>query len=119
MVPTVMLWARRRVLARSIGFLATDSARRFVSLLPGAETPPSPRACRYAPHFDMPLLADVIAALAAGLLALAAARWYARSAAMPERPTEEIARAAGEAVPEHTRLRRVVGRGLAPSRAAR
>jgi undecaprenyl-diphosphatase len=63
----------------------------------------------------MPLLADLIAAFAAGLLALVAARWYARSTAMPERPTEEVARAAGEAVREHTRLRRFVGRRLDPS----
>ena len=34
---------------------------------------------------------------------------------MPERPTEEVARAAGEAVREHTRLRRFVGRRLDPS----
>ena len=63
----------------------------------------------------MPLLADLIAAFAAGLLAYVAARWYAHSTAMPERPTEEIARAAGEAVREHTRLRRFVGRRLDPS----
>ena len=31
---------------------------------------------------------------------------------MPERPTEEVARAVGEAVREHTRLRRFVGRRL-------
>ncbi len=63
----------------------------------------------------MPLLADLIAALAAGLLALAAGRWYARSAAMPERPAAEVARAAGEAVREHARLRRLVARRLDPS----
>jgi len=63
----------------------------------------------------MPLLADLIAAFAAGLLALVAARWYALSTAMPERPTEEVARAVGEAVRERTRLRRFVGRRLDPS----
>jgi membrane-associated phospholipid phosphatase len=63
----------------------------------------------------MPLLADLIAAFAAGLLALVAARWYARSTAMPERPTEEVARAAGETVREHTRLRRFVARRFDPS----
>jgi undecaprenyl-diphosphatase len=63
----------------------------------------------------MPLLADLIAAFAAGLLALLAARSYARSTATPERPTEEVARAAGEVVREHTRLRRFVARRLDPS----
>jgi hypothetical protein len=33
----------------------------------------------------MPLLADLIAAIAAGLLALLAARWYARSSVTPGR----------------------------------
>jgi membrane-associated phospholipid phosphatase len=60
----------------------------------------------------MPLVADLIAAFIAGLLAFAAARWYARSTATPERPTEEVARAAGEAVREHPRLRGFVGRRL-------
>jgi membrane-associated phospholipid phosphatase len=60
----------------------------------------------------MPLFADLIAAFAAGLLALVAARWYGHSAVMPERPTEEAARAAGEAVREHTRMRRFVRRRL-------
>ena len=63
----------------------------------------------------MPLLADLIAAFVAGLLALVVARWYARSTAMPERPTGEVARAAGEAVREHARLRRFVRRRLDPS----
>jgi membrane-associated phospholipid phosphatase len=63
----------------------------------------------------MPLLADLIAAFAAGLLALVAGRWYARSTAMPERPTEEVARVAGEAVRDHTRLRRFVARRFDPS----
>jgi membrane-associated phospholipid phosphatase len=60
----------------------------------------------------MPLLADLIAAFIAGLLAFVAARWYARSTATPERPIEEVARAAGEAVREHARLRGFVGRRL-------
>jgi undecaprenyl-diphosphatase len=63
----------------------------------------------------MPLLADLIAAFTAGLLVLVAARWYARSSATPERPAAEVARAAGEAVREHTRLRRFVGRRFDPS----
>jgi membrane-associated phospholipid phosphatase len=63
----------------------------------------------------MPLVADLVAALAAGLLALFVARWYARSNVTPERPTEEAARAVGEAVREHTGLRRLVVRRLDPS----
>jgi undecaprenyl-diphosphatase len=60
----------------------------------------------------MPLLADLIAAFVAALLALVAVRWYTQSTAMPERPTEEVARAAGQAVGEHARLRRFVARRL-------
>jgi len=63
----------------------------------------------------MPLLADLIAAFAAGLAALVAVRWFWRSTAMPERPSEEVARAAGQAVREHTRLRRFVRGRLDPS----
>jgi undecaprenyl-diphosphatase len=56
----------------------------------------------------MPLIADLIAALAAALLALVAARWCAASPAVPNRPTQEVARAAGEVVREHTRTRSFV-----------
>jgi undecaprenyl-diphosphatase len=56
-----------------------------------------------------------MAALAAGLLALLVARWYASSNATPERPAEEAARAVGEAVREHTGLRRLLVRRLDPS----
>jgi undecaprenyl-diphosphatase len=56
----------------------------------------------------MPLLAALIAALAAGLLALLATRWCARSTVVPERPTEEVARAAGDVIREHRRMRRFV-----------
>jgi membrane-associated phospholipid phosphatase len=63
----------------------------------------------------MPLLFDLIAALAAGLLALLAARWYARSSVTPERPTEEVARAVGTEVRQHSFLHRVVVRRLDPS----
>jgi membrane-associated phospholipid phosphatase len=63
----------------------------------------------------MPLLADLIAAFAAGLLALLAARWYARSSVTPERPAEQVARAVGEAVRQHAGLRRLVVRRLDPS----
>jgi membrane-associated phospholipid phosphatase len=63
----------------------------------------------------MPLVVDLVAALAAGLLALLVARWYARSNVTPERPAEEAARAVGEAVREHTGLRRLVVRRLDPS----
>jgi membrane-associated phospholipid phosphatase len=62
----------------------------------------------------MPLLADLIAALAAGLLALLAARWFARSSITPERPTEEVARAVGAEVRQHSSLRRLVVRRLDP-----
>ncbi len=60
----------------------------------------------------VPLLVDLIAAFAAGLLALLGARWYARSPLTPERPTEEVARSVGDAVRQHTGLRRLVLRRL-------
>jgi membrane-associated phospholipid phosphatase len=63
----------------------------------------------------MPLLADLIAAFAAGLLALLASRWYAHSSVTPERPTEEVARAVGTEVRQHSSLRRLVVRRLDPS----
>jgi undecaprenyl-diphosphatase len=63
----------------------------------------------------MPLLADLIAAFAAGLLALLAARWYARSSTTPERPAEEIARAVGEEIARHSGVRRLVVARLDPS----
>jgi membrane-associated phospholipid phosphatase len=72
-------------------------------------------ACQLRRSRLMPLLADLIAAFIAGLLAFAAARWYARSTATPARPTVEVARAAGEVVREHARLRGFVGRRLDPS----
>ena len=60
----------------------------------------------------VPLLVDLIAAFAAGLLALLGARWYARSPLTPERPTEEVARTVGDEVRQHTGLRRLVVRRL-------
>ncbi len=60
----------------------------------------------------MPLVADLTAALVAGLLALLAARWYARSAVTPERPAEEVARTVGEAVKPHRGPRRLLARRL-------
>ena len=60
----------------------------------------------------VPILVDLMAALAAGLLALLGARWYARSPLTPERPTEEIARTVGDEVRQHTGLRRLVVRRL-------
>ena len=60
----------------------------------------------------MPFLADLIAAFAAGLLALLAARWYAGSPVTPERPAEEVARAVGKEVREHTGVRPFVARRL-------
>src|SRR5580765_3411319 len=63
----------------------------------------------------MPLLADLIAALAAGLLMLLAARWYARSNVTPPRPAEDAARAVAAEIRQHSRLRRLVARRLDPS----
>jgi membrane-associated phospholipid phosphatase len=63
----------------------------------------------------MPLLADLIAAVATGLLMLAAVRLYARSGVPPERPAEDVARAVGEEIGEHPRLRRLVVGRLDPS----
>jgi len=60
----------------------------------------------------VPLLVDLMAAFAAGLLALLGARWYARSPLTPERPTEEVARTVGDEVRQHTGLRRLVVRRL-------
>ena len=60
----------------------------------------------------MPLFADLIAALAAGALTYLMARWYANSSATPARPAVEVARAAGEAMRPHPRLRRLVVRHL-------
>jgi undecaprenyl-diphosphatase len=56
----------------------------------------------------VPLLADLIAACAAGLLALLGARWCTHSPLVPARPTEEVARAVGDEVRQHTGLRRLV-----------
>jgi undecaprenyl-diphosphatase len=58
----------------------------------------------------MPLLADLIVALLAGLLAYLFARWYAHSPATPDRPAVEAARAVGEAVKPHGGLRRQLAR---------
>jgi membrane-associated phospholipid phosphatase len=63
----------------------------------------------------MPLFVDLIAAFAAAIVALVAVRWFWRSTTIPDRPSEELARAAGEAVREHTRLRRFVRGRLDPS----
>lgn len=58
----------------------------------------------------MPLLLDVTAALVAGVFAYLVLRWAALSPAMPAQPAEEIARAAGEAVRPHSKLRGFVVR---------
>lgn len=59
----------------------------------------------------MTFVADLLAGLLAGLLALLVTEWYARSPATPDRPAQETARAVGEAVRPHRRLRRLlVGR---------
>ena len=60
----------------------------------------------------MPLVADLTAALLAGLTAFLAARWYARSAATPERPSLEVARALGDTVKPHPGPRRLLARRL-------
>ncbi len=60
----------------------------------------------------MPFAADLIVALVAGLLAFLAARWFVRSSVIPPRPAEEVARAVGEAVRPHSRLRRFLVRRL-------
>jgi membrane-associated phospholipid phosphatase len=60
----------------------------------------------------LPLFADLTAALAAGVLTYLVARWYAHSSATPAEPSVEVARAAGEAVRPHARLRRIVVRRL-------
>ncbi len=60
----------------------------------------------------VPLPVDLIAAFAAGLLAVLGTRWYARSPLTPERPTEEVARIVGDEVRQHASLRRLVLRRL-------
>ena len=60
----------------------------------------------------MPLVADLTAALLAGLTAFLAARWYARSGATPERPSVEVARALGDTVKPHRGPRRLLARRL-------
>jgi membrane-associated phospholipid phosphatase len=58
----------------------------------------------------MTLSADLVAALAAGLLAFLACRLYARSSATPQRPSDAVARAVGESVEAHPRARRLLAR---------
>jgi undecaprenyl-diphosphatase len=60
----------------------------------------------------VPLLVDLLAALAGLAVALLAAQWYARSSAVPARPALETARAVGEAVRPHPALRRLLVRRL-------
>lgn len=55
----------------------------------------------------MPFLADLLVALATGSLAFLAARWYAGSEAVPERPAQEVARSVGSAVRRQRALRRL------------
>jgi membrane-associated phospholipid phosphatase len=63
----------------------------------------------------LPLFTDLTAALAAGVLTYLVARWYVHSSSTPAKPAVEIARAAGEAVRPHVRLRRLVVRRLDPT----
>lgn len=60
----------------------------------------------------MPFLADLLAALAAGLATFVAAWWYAHSPSTPAHPAEEVARAVGEAVRPHPGLRAFIVRRL-------
>jgi membrane-associated phospholipid phosphatase len=60
----------------------------------------------------VPLFADLTAALAAGVLTYLLARWYVHSSATPATPAVEVARATGEAVRAHARLRRLIVRRL-------
>ena len=60
----------------------------------------------------MPFLADLTVALAAALLTFLAARWYAASPNAPSRPTEDVARAVGEAAGSHPASRGFVARRL-------
>jgi undecaprenyl-diphosphatase len=60
----------------------------------------------------MPLLIDVTTALAAGTAALFMAILYARSSATPARPSLEVARALGQSVRPHRRLRRLIATRL-------
>jgi undecaprenyl-diphosphatase len=60
----------------------------------------------------VPLLADLTAALAAGILTFLLARWFALSPSTPARPAQEAARAVGEAVRPHRQLREFVVRRL-------
>jgi membrane-associated phospholipid phosphatase len=60
----------------------------------------------------LPLFVDLTTALVAGVLTYLVAWWYVHSNAMPAEPSLEVARAAGEAVRPHARLRRIVVRRL-------
>jgi len=60
----------------------------------------------------MPFLADLTVALAAALLTFLAARWYAASPDAPDRPSEDVARAVGEAAGSHPASRSFVARRL-------
>jgi membrane-associated phospholipid phosphatase len=56
----------------------------------------------------VPLFADLIAALLAGAIAFVFVRWSAGSPSTPERPAQEVARAAGDAIKPHRGLRRLI-----------
>jgi membrane-associated phospholipid phosphatase len=66
----------------------------------------------------VPLFADLIAALLAGLVAFVVARWYAGSPSTPDRPAQEVARAAGDAIEPHRGLRRLLAGRLDRSTAS-
>lgn len=60
----------------------------------------------------MPLLIDVTIALVAGTAALVMTILYARSGATPAQPSLEVARAVGQSVRPHRRLRRLIATRL-------
>lgn len=60
----------------------------------------------------MPFLIDIAVALATGIAALLVATLYSRSTGVPARPALEPARALGESIGQHRRLRRVLASRL-------
>jgi membrane-associated phospholipid phosphatase len=60
----------------------------------------------------MPFLIDIVVALSTGIAALLVASLYSRSSVVPARPTLEPARAVGESIRHHRRLRRMLASRL-------
>ena len=76
------------------------------------ETSARAGANRFPPADPMPFLADLLVALGVALVTFMAARWYAASPNAPDQPTEEVARAVGEAAGSHPASRTFVARRL-------